>query len=396
MATSKYTRFNNQTNINKIESLINQSRDRGFAYRLYDNGSPVSAHLKYPIDLLSDPIHQCIMRINVHEAEDSKLTTKREAFTEFADSIAGAIGQSVSDAQDPNKPQAEKGGFEKLAEGAFAAIGGTLDIIGGGILQAATEGDFSGKGTGFNSYTEEQTGITTTDPTPVVSIYLYMPTGLESKYQMEYEDSSMSAMDVLKLPKALAEEGDGSVARDIGKKIGLANLKVLDKVGELVGAEAGTFGKYISAQTRQVINPMTLHLFKEVKRREFSFAYTFLFRNREELLTCYRIINTLKYYSHPKRSDGSGRFLDYPAEFSIDFILPDGRVNQYLPHINKCVLTNVSVKYGEDTVMSTFDSTNDPLGAAPTKVTLELTFSELEILTRERFADDIGTGMVSS
>jgi hypothetical protein len=389
MADSQYIHFDNQREINDIESLINHRRDNGFAYRLFNGGKPVSAYMKYPIDLLSDPIHQCIMRINVHEAQDSKLKTKREAFTKFATTVANSINGSINDAQNPNKPQEEKTGFAQVAENAASAIGGTLDVLIGGLFDAAAAGDLRGQGLGFNSYTEEQTGIVTTDPMPVASIYLYMPTGLESKYQMEYEDQSMAAMDILKLPKALAEGADSEVARDIGKKIGLANLKLLDKVGELVGADSGTFAKYISAQTRQVVNPMTLHLFKEVKRREFSFSYTFLFRNREELLTCYKIINTLKYYSHPKRSEGSGRFLDYPAEFTIDFILPDGRVNHYLPYIHKCVLTNVSVKYGEDTVMSTFDSTNDPFGAAPTKVTLELTFSELEILTRERFGTDI-------
>lgn len=391
MANGKYTRFDNQTNINKIESLINTSRrgDGGFAYRLYDNKTPVSAYLKYPIDLLSDPIHQCIMRINVHEANEAELTTKRNIITGFATSLANQVNQSIKDSENPNKEQEQKTGFERIAENATKAIGGTLDVILGGLYAAAASGDFQGQGGGFKSYTEEQTGIATTDKAPIVSIYLYMPTGLESKYQMDYEDQSMSAMDILKLPKALAEKSDAATARDIGKKIGLANLKLLDKVGELVGADSGTFAKYISAQTRQVVNPMTLHLFKEVKRREFSFSYTFLFRNREELITCYRIINTLKYYSHPKRSEGSGRFLDYPAEFSIDFIMPDGSVNQYLPHITKCVLTNVSVKYGEDSVMSTFDSANDPFGAAPTKVTLQLTFSELEILTRERFGTDI-------
>jgi hypothetical protein len=101
-------------------------------------------------------------------------------------------------------------------------------------------------------------------------------------------------------------------------------------------------------------------------------------------------MHTLKYYSHPKRSEGSGRFLDYPAEFQISFVMPNGKLNEYLPIIHKCVLTHIKVKYGEDTVFSTIDVENG--GAPPTRIEMELTFSELEILTRERFAHNEANG----
>ena len=129
---------------------------------------------------------------------------------------------------------------------------------------------------------------------------------------------------------------------------------------------------------------MSLHLFKEVNRRSFSFAYTFLPRSREEMETCHEIVGLLKFFAHPKRSEGSGRFLDYPAEFGISFLTGDGKENAYMPKILKCSLESVKVKYGEETSFSTFRT--DQYGAAPTKMTMELSFSELEILTRDRLS----------
>ena len=105
------------------------------------------------------------------------------------------------------------------------------------------------------------------------------------------------------------------------------------------------------------------------------------------MLNCHEIINTLKYFSHPKRSEGSGRFLDYPAEFQIYFLQGDGRNNTYMPYIFKCALTEIKVTYGEETTFSTFES--DGFGASPTKIKLDLSFSEMEILTRERFGIDV-------
>ena len=104
--------------------------------------------------------------------------------------------------------------------------------------------------------------------------------------------------------------------------------------------------------------------------------------------TCHEIIGLLKFFSHPARAEGSGRFLDYPAEFQIKFLTADGLQNGYLPYIHKCALTGVKVKYGEETTFTTFET--DGFGAAPTKIIMDLAFSELEILTRDRFGWELG------
>lgn len=360
-----------------------------FEKKLYgENERKSKGVYKYPLELLTDPSHQSVMKISIFDNDPQYLSTKREvtsnAFRRLAQKAQDALtaGRNAEKA----KPVDERQDASSLVGGVVAAgsaILGGAGVIADTLIQAISSGNLQGKGEGRDSYTEEQTGLQGGTKEVAETIYLYMPTGIEVGYGMVYEDASMAGLDALKLVKGIAK-GDAAAAADIGKKIGMANLKVLDSVGELVGAEAGTFGKFLSASQRQVVNPMSLHLFKEVNRRSFSFAYTFLPRSREEMETCHEIVGLLKFFAHPKRSEGSGRFLDYPAEFGISFLTADGRENAYMPKILKCSLESVKVKYGEETSFSTFRT--DQYGAAPTKMTMELSFSELEILTRDRLS----------
>jgi len=385
---NEYSSVKMQNEISVLEKLMTRPNSISFEDRLAGEVTARSqGYFKYPSDLLTDPSHQCIMRIQIYENDPQYLATKREVTARLANSLADSLFASQTSAEVQSE-SASKIDFAKIVSAGFEALSSGVGVIADTALQSVSAGDLRGTGRGRDSYTEEQTGVaggTKKNPN-FETIFLYMPTGLEVGYGMEYEDSSMAGMDNLKIAKAIIE-GDAAAARDIGKKLGLANIKVLDKVGELMGIESGTFAKYMSAQQRQVVNPMSLHLFKEVKRRDFAFSYTFLPRNREEAITCYRIIDLLKFHAHPKRSEGNGRFLDYPAEFQISFIDNRGRENPYLPYIHKCVLKDIKVRYGEETTMATFE---DPSGAIPTKIVLDLSFSELEILTQDRFRLESG------
>jgi hypothetical protein len=379
----EYSSVKNLNEISAVEALLSRASSQ-FENRLYNAGR-AWGYYKYPYDLLSNPALQSIMKIEIYDTGGGALDTKRNRFQNIASSLVDKITDSIGIGEKPiSIGSVDISGMVGAASGAILE---GIGVIVNTAEQALLGGDLQSQGLERDSYTEEQTGLNGLTQKIIQSIYLYMPTGLEVGYGLEYEDSSMASLDNLKLGKAIVQ-GDQAAARDIGKKLGLANLKVLDSLGDLVGAESGTFSKFASAQQRQVTNPMALHTFKEVKRREFNFAYTFLPRNQEEMQTCHEIIGLLKYYAHPKRSEGNGRLLDYPAEFGISFLMGDGTVNGYLPQILKCALKSISVKYGEDTAFATF--TQDAFGAAPTKITMSLTFSELEILTRERFGWQLG------
>jgi len=380
----EYSSVRTYEDIRAIEGMLLGKSRSAFERRLYDRGSDMRdrKHYKYPLEILSSPDHQNAMCIEIWDNNPAYLATKREVFKRLGESSARAIGAAQETAES-GEGGADIGDIVGAGlQGAASAAGLFVSTI----ADALVGGNLQGQGLGRDSYTEEQTGLAGATAPVMHRIYLYMPTNMSFGYGFEYEDANMSGMDILKLPKALAE-GNAEVARDIGKKIAMSNLKVLDDLASKVGIEAGTLGKFTSAQQRQVINPMNLHIFKEVKRREFSFGYTFLPKSRKEMLNCHEIVNILKFFSHPKRSEGNGRFLDYPAEFQIYFLQGDGKNNTYMPYIFKCALKDIKVTYGEETVFSTFES--DEIGASPTKMKLDLTFSELEILTRERFGIDV-------
>lgn len=381
---NEYSSVRTYNDIRAVEGLLLGKSKSEFEKRLYERGKDQRdrKYFKYPMEILSHPEHQNAMCIEIWDNNPTYLATKRQVFQKVGESIADKINQSLSQAQTDSK-QVDIGDVVGAGVQGVTEAAGTVGSILAGLFAG---GNLQGQGLGRDSYTEEQTGLAGSTAPVLHRIYLYMPPSISVGYGFEYEDANMSAMDILKLPKALAE-GNADVTKDMAKKIALSNLKVMDKLGEVVGAESGSFGKFASAQQRQVVNPMSLHIFKEVKRREFSFGYTFLPKSRAEMLNCHEIINILKYFGHPKRSEGSGRFLDYPAEFQIYFIQGESRINAYMPYIFKCALKDIKVSYGEETVFSTFES--DTIGASPTKMKLELTFTELEILTRERFGIDV-------
>jgi hypothetical protein len=406
-----------------LERLLIQKNRGEFERNLYRRGTDdfTKKHYKYPLELGTDAddAHKFAMCIEIYDTNPELLKTKRQPFDVDLDAILGSeaaamIKTAIANAKGKAFHQThvkneETGVFEKVKEVEVnvdlkkARVGNDM----GGRADATLKTLATGLGTFFttaselvaggqvtpdmsgpinekrNSFVEEATGVGGGTSLVEQRIYLYIPNNVEAGYGFEYETKNMAALDILKLGKALLEEGGEEAASSIGRKLAMTNMKVLDDLAASlpIGLEGGTIGKFLEATTRQIANPMQLHLFKEVKRRQFSFAYNFLPKSREELLNCYAIINTLKYYAHPATS-GAGRFLDYPAEFNIKFLYGT-EINKYMPFILKCALTNIKVKYGEDSVMSTFMP--DAMGVAPTKIHLELTFDELEVLTRDRF-----------
>jgi len=79
-----------------------------------------------------------------------------------------------------------------------------------------------------------------------------------------------------------------------------------------------------------------------------------------------------------------GRYFKVPSEFEIHYAY-QGQLNNYLNKISRCVLTGCEVNYGgeEFTTFRQFD--ND--GAAPVQISMTLSFTETEIMTKETIAD---------
>ena len=76
----------------------------------------------------------------------------------------------------------------------------------------------------------------------------------------------------------------------------------------------------------------------------------------------------------------SGRRMIVPNTFDIQYMYC-GQSNNYLHNISTCVLNDLQVSYGGERY-KTFDAEAD--GAPPVETSISLSFTEMELITRER------------
>ena len=134
----------------------------------------------------------------------------------------------------------------------------------------------------------------------------------------------------------------------------------------------------------QAMNPQMEVVFKSVPFRTFEFPFEFAPKNPNEKDSIHKIINMFKFHMLPEYQGTTKGFFNVPSEFQITYMYRVDR-NTYIPRVSRCVLTNMTVDYAPEGVISSFIPDNQ--GAAPTFATMNLSFTETEIMTKERVAD---------
>lgn len=368
-----------------IDNAVNWSLDQGRQIldygaesygELFDRSiveEPRSAPpvLVYPIDLGTSQDHQFSIRFDIYETGGVNLNRRRFIQDKFAKDIVESAGGN-----DGSLSSKQVLGLFGAASTPFLEALSVNDLLGGY--------DESSANTGRDTFTEEQTGLAGLTQ-HVSTVYLYLPGALNFGYKFDYQDSDKSSLEVAKLLRSLTEtqtaEG-GAVQAEIARKIGFAAVRAADSVTELLGGKDALLTD-LSQKLRQIENPYVVHLFKGVGRRTFKFTFNLIPRSYAEAQSIDNIIRVFKAYGHPKKSP-AGRFLDFPAEFDISFLYQN-KENIRLPKIRKCALTGINLMYGENTFTTTKP---DPLGMVnATKVTLDLEFTELEILTQQSITE---------
>jgi len=207
-------------------------------------------------------------------------------------------------------------------------------------------------------------------------IQMHVPQAIISQYQADWNETDLGMAGMLankRLDQAdISEVGESAIRGIIS---GAANIpKAMGIDMDLGGA--------LEATSRKTSNPYKEQLFKSMGFRSFAFQYQFSPKNEAEYNNVRAIINTFKYHMHPDISPGQ-TFLIYPSEFTIEFLHSDkGAVarNEHLPKISDCALKDVKVTYGPDGFFNTIAGTK----GIPSEITMELNFTELEVLTANR------------
>ena len=127
-------------------------------------------------------------------------------------------------------------------------------------------------------------------------------------------------------------------------------------------------------------------LFEGIGRREFTFSFKMMPKSEAEAYSVRKICEMFRFYMSPSfiGDISTSRTMAFPATFDIKYLYAFGEVNRFLNKISTCVCTQAAITYGGERVQF-FRPTGD--GAPPVETQLDLTFKELELITRERILE---------
>jgi hypothetical protein len=117
-------------------------------------------------------------------------------------------------------------------------------------------------------------------------------------------------------------------------------------------------------------------------------------RSEKEAKEVQSIIQRLRFHQAPEILSGSGGyFMVPPSEFDIEFHY-NGEENPNISKISTCALTSISVDYAPNGFRAyEVPGENSPiLGSTgmPVGIRLNLTFQELEIMTKRNYETNLG------
>ena len=220
------------------------------------------------------------------------------------------------------------------------------------------------------------------------SIILYTPPTAKYEYKASYEQAETKNL-------ALLAETGGKLFENIKAFVGgvegsgdtLASLLEAGKVlgrQVLQGALEVTFpgaAGFFTKRTGRALNPRMELAFQSVPFRNFQFEFDFAPKNAKENESVNKIMQLFKFHMLPDVSDE--KYMITPSEFQITYYYRD-KVNDYMPKISRCVLTDMNIDYAPEGVYHTFKA--DRVGAMPVITKMTLSFTETEIMTKQTIA----------
>ena len=203
----------------------------------------------------------------------------------------------------------------------------------------------------------------TTEKKAAAQINLYMPDTLIVTDRQDF--------DAVSFTEALGAAG---TARGIMGSTTEASARLAES--------SGIFGKGVVDaalySAGYAMNPLLEILYKGTKNREFVFQFKFAPKNAKEADEILGIIRTLRFHAAPEYdvSMPNSRYFIPPSEFGIEFFIGSDP-NTSIPRIAQCVLTNIDTNYAPSGQYSAY------VDGMPTEISLQLTFTETAILTKE-------------
>ena len=221
---------------------------------------------------------------------------------------------------------------------------------------------------------------------PVAAICLYMPDTLNASYSASYDELSLTnelggGLNGIQAIRSFLGAGPdknsgSSIASDSALQYGKS--KVAGGLAGLVGGNSQTLADVDLQGRGVVINPQLQMLYRGVGFRQFQLSFIFTPASASEAQTINNIIGTFKYHFAPDLLVGAesdnGMFFIPPSFFNIEFMINSAE-NVFLPKYGDCVLSEIDVNYAPNGFAAHIDG-------APVQTQLNLTFKEIEIVTK--------------
>lgn len=213
------------------------------------------------------------------------------------------------------------------------------------------------------------------------TIVLPMPNQLQTNYSMDWAQENTLMFDMMSRFPSLASNLMPLIQSGFGDKTALANMAQGggDAASAFVLSTASLAGSgSVSAATGMAANPKKEMVFNSVNFRSFTIDYRLYPKSEAEMKTLYDIIYLLKYHMHPSFLNGETKFTYvYPSEFDITYFAKGTNENTYVNKVATCILENMIVNHTPDGAWVAHEN------GAPNGVSLQLTFKELSVLTKE-------------
>ena len=223
-------------------------------------------------------------------------------------------------------------------------------------------------------------------------IAMYMPPTVTETYSLRYNDIDIGpwtqvGADIYEQFKDsnadnfLTEMGD--YLKD-NQKTGIKDATNA-KLAQMARMVAPGASAVVAIHRGIVFTPKMELMFEGLNRRQFAFNFVMMPSSKDEADMINEIIYQFKVNSAPDYADSLGMQMTIPHRWAIEYYNTGTTgapsTNSYLTKIDECFLENIQVTYGGDKYVA-----HEPnaTGAPPTRVTMSLTFRELELQTKSR------------
>ena len=207
-----------------------------------------------------------------------------------------------------------------------------------------------------------------------VAMALFMPDGLSTSYDHQYDELSLTSV----------LGGAGMFAQAMSTENGALKAKdpfVIEAASKLAGSIPGLSSSQeltnllLFGSTGRTINPQMEMIYNSPRLRTFTFDFRLVPRNAAEAAQIKNIIDRFKYFAAPEIPLGTtGRYFIPPARFEIEFY-HRGAKNNYLFKTKQCVLETISLDYAPNGYASHYDG-------APVETRMTLGFKETTIIDK--------------